>query len=118
MDVRCPICGETWDQDELHEDLRYAWDDDVRKAATKIDTFMEAYKDVSREWPEDTEDPRFYRQVDERSRYLRNWRLFKKYGCRIFGSSHGSIAVDAPYGDVYDICGDDVDGSASMVDEI
>lgn len=81
MDVLCPVCGEPWDHDELHE--------------------LAAELEVS---------------------YTEAARLFRTEGCAAFPGNKHSAAGDTFAAEAarvtYDLLGDDMDGAASMFEDM
>jgi hypothetical protein len=92
VDLLCPKCGEPWDNDELH----YVEVEELNDCLSShnLPTVEEAsYKDASK--------------------------LFRMFGCEVFGCSHSTPDSDAAMlaSMTYDLMGDDMDGAASMFDD-
>lgn len=92
MDLTCPVCGEPWEFDSLHDETAY------RSEAI-------------------TPAPEPYSATFDRVRAE-----FQREGCealKSFGASHGPIQQNRA--DVaalaYELMGDDLDGAASMLDD-
>ena len=96
MDIRCPVCGEPWEFDCIHEEV------EVRHPSRPWDT-GEKYSQVAYDV--------YYKPVLED---------FRMTGCEALGESHNT----SPNKDVaqltsmlFDIMGDDVDGIMSELDD-
>lgn len=114
MDVYCPVCGEPWEHDSLHEEaqerygipyyLEGSWGEPrVKNPAYDGDAYQAIFKQVSAE--------------------------FRSKGCAaLFGSrcSTPSKETDRTFGltrqaasaALYDLLGDDMDGAASMLEDL
>jgi hypothetical protein len=93
MDLLCPKCGEPWDNDELHE--------------VTLDEVNECLNDHG------------LPSIDGVSYHIAS-KLFRSYGCEVFGCSHGAALPKESLELVamtYDLLGDDMDGAASMLDD-
>jgi hypothetical protein len=94
MDINCPVCGEPWDIDSLHDELTERYDGDPPRG----DAYQKEFSELQAE---------FYRK-----------------GCVAFsdvvqcerpeGGSMKAMASSA----LYDILGDDIDGIASMLEDM
>ena len=99
MDVRCRFCGEPWDLDELHyldvRDLHALGLHSVPMKAHGKAPDLEAY-------------PTFEFA----------YRAFRKFGCRVFGTTCGNETADPRIGTALDLLGDDADGAALILEEL
>jgi len=98
MDIKCKICGEPWDIDELHERIKEYYPDEP--------------------WRDDTGRL----MVHDYDRFFDEARLaFSKVGCEYFGTSHNVTKLSSEdsrlIGELYDLAGDDIDFAASMLEE-
>jgi hypothetical protein len=98
MDIRCPICGEPWDMDCIHE---------------RVEELH-----PNKPWPHGKD----YRQEAYDVYYKPVLHDFRKRGCEALGSSHGFIenrdeSAAQLSAMLFDIFGDDVDGIATELDE-
>jgi len=96
VDIRCPICGEPWDADCIHEEVNNRF--------------------PNLPWPHGKD----YKQEEYDKYYLPVLHDFRKNGCAAFGNRHNTIAdkKGAQLTDMlFDILGDDVDGLASELED-
>lgn len=94
MDIRCPICGEPWDMDCIHERV------------------AELY--ISR-----ASDERYYQELYDEF-YLLVKNAFYKRGCKALGHSHNEVPdknAALLSSVLMDILGDDIDGIASELND-
>ena len=93
MDIKCPVCGEPWDMDELHERIAEQYPDQPWRLDGKF---------------EQSEYDRFYDEA----------RLaFRTSGCKYFGTQHADTTADPAIGEIMDLMGDDLDGAASLLED-
>ena len=86
MDVKCPKCGEPWDNDSLHEAVK-------RRNNEAVDPNDKAtYSEVA---------------ADFRSR-----------GCAALDATCSDNIADPRIAVAYDILGDDMDGAASIMEDL
>lgn len=130
MDIHCPVCGEPWDNDEVHE-----------IAGERFRTEYGYSYDHTRDG-----DPERYRAF-----YNQAAADFRQEGCKLFGTSHNEPECDGhpagphdPMGQtvycdgsckvqrdkvfgltaaeastaLYDLLGDDMDGAAAMMEDM
>lgn len=93
MDIKCPICAEPWDMDELHERIAEDYPDKPWKPDGKFSQPLYDY------YYDDARD------------------AFRKKGCEYFYSKHGSYVADPAIGEIMDLLGDDLDGAAGLMED-
>ncbi len=104
MDIRCPKCGEPWDFDELHDEVRLR-----QHGATP-------WKDLDGTYHQEVYD-KYFKPV---------MRDFQRIGCEVFGSKHGDmgdelssrgLSAAETASALYELLGDDLDGAAAMLED-
>jgi hypothetical protein len=114
MDIRCPICGEPWDADSLHDEV------------------AERYPNKPWYTVEEPENKRVYDRIDTKTGLWYNHTIYEEYykevkdqffkrGCRIFGTSHNEETISKEKNSVYamiaEVMGDDIDAIASATED-
>lgn len=94
MDIRCPKCGEPWDNDTIHERVAELNAETVGDAGQRLVHF--SYRTVAAD--------------------------FRKRGCAALGTDCWNGAVDTEAAEaaatLYELLGDDMDGAAAMLDDL
>ena len=94
MDIRCPVCGEPWDMDSLHEETEARW--------------------PGRPW----RTGQGHHQDDyEKNYYGRVRTEFRVKGCAALGARCSTRQADPRLSVLYNMLGDDLDGAASMMED-
>ena len=98
MDIKCIKCGEPWDMDELHEQIKTNYPDEPWRIDGRF---------------EQSDYDRFYDEA----------RLaFTKDGCAYFGAGHGAGFVTPEQQELaalsYDFAGEDLDSLAAMQEDM
>lgn len=95
MDILCPVCGEPWDHDELHEEAARRYNIPYGHPNYDGEKYNAVFKKVSA--------------------------AFRKHGCEVFGAdcseSKGDKDRANAAAEIYSILGDDLDGAASAFDD-
>lgn len=96
MDLLCPMCGEPWEFDTLHEETALRMDEAGRDSDT---TYDQMFSIVAGEF---------------RAKGCVALRLFRQSedACEPIESQRTMIAQAA-----YEVCGDDMDGAAAMIED-
>lgn len=101
MDIRCPVCGEPWDMDCIHEEVEYRYPDK----------------------PWYNADGKYNQQIYD-TYYKPTLREFGQKGCEAltaFGGTHNELSKDDNSAKLssmlFDVLGDDIDGIASELDD-
>ena len=99
MDIRCPICGEPWDMDEIHYEVEHQ------------NPGKPWYEWPSNKYNQSIYDKYFQPMMAE----------FRKKGCEVFGCSHNEVTKGKNAaklsGMLFDVLGDDIDGIASELED-
>lgn len=89
MDIKCPKCGEPWDMDSLHDETDYR----LSRPEWAGKEYSAVYSEVSAD--------------------------FRAEGCRaIYGAKCSGATADPVVAVLYDLLGDDLDGAASIFDDL
>lgn len=129
MDLYCPICGESWDFDTLHEEagLRYG-----------IPYYLEGVTGYDFEGPQKKIQNPSYNSDEYQKVYKQVSAEFRMEGCRALKLFNGTDKPewckketadadrDRTFGltrseasaALYDLLGDDMDGAAAMLDDM
>lgn len=101
MDIHCPVCGEPWDHDSLHEEA------DARFQAKYGHRFRGSTQDNG---------PAYYRLYDEVSAQFRTTGCHALFGARHNTESPSVLRAQASAA-LMDIMPDDLDGVAAMMED-
>ena len=109
MDIRCVKCGEPWDMDCLHEEISYRGETgELAVPAFPGTTVGKAYDDYRKAYDA------LYRKVSGE---------FRAKGCEALTAYSPAFCtprsgfVNAATFAAYELCGDDMDGAAALIED-
>ena len=104
-DINCTTCGEPWDLDELHQEIEHRITNGVFAPALSESAYAKYYRTLQREFAS------------------KGCQAFTSYGPRLLCepqsplSDSGKLTKSAAMIAMLEVCGDDFDGIAAMMED-